>query len=349
MGRSRVAVFALVLFAAGCGAEQGERERQARGAASALGPPVEEVDATLTVGFGRTDFTRHSVPFSEFQSGGPPRDGIPSIDRPRFLAVASTRFLADREPVVALEVDGDARAYPLQVLTWHEIVNDVVGGTPVAVTFCPLCNTALAFDRRVDGRTLSLGTTGKLRNSDLVMYDRETESWWQQFGGEGIVGRYTGRALDRIPARIVSWAQFRREHPDGRVLSRETGFDRPYGRNPYEGYDDVASPPFFAAENLDDDRLAPKERVVFVERGGKAAAVPFAALAKKRSIAFELEGHRLVVRWRGGVASALDSPAIAEGRDVGSAEVREDGRLVPFEEPFWFAVAAFRPNVRIVR
>lgn len=301
-----MAVLALVLFAAGCGGEQDERERQAGTAPSALGPPVEEVDATLAVGFERTDFTRHSVPFSEFQSGGPPRDGIPSIDRPRFLSVAGTRFLAGREPVVALEVDRDARAYPLQILTWHEIVNDVVGDTPVAITFCPLCNTALAFDRRVDGKTLSFGTTGKLRNSDLVMYDRETESWWQQFGGEGIVGLYTGRALDRIPARIVSWEQFRREHPDGRVLSRETGFDRPYGRNPYEGYDDVASPPFFGAENLDDDRLAPKERVVFVERGGEAVAVPFAALAKKRSIAFELEGHRLVVRWRGGVASALD-------------------------------------------
>jgi hypothetical protein len=298
----------------------------------------------------RTDFRRHSVPLREFMSGGPPKDGIPAVDRPRFVSVREAGgFLEPREPVIELMVEGETRAYPLQILVWHEIVNDEIGGVPVAVTFCPLCNTSIVFDRRVVGGTLDFGTTGKLRNADLVMYDRQTESWWQQIGGEGVAGRYTGERLRQLPARIVAWREFAREHEDGRVLSRETGHDRPYGRNPYEGYDDVSSPPFFPAENLDDDRLSPKERVVFVETRGEAVAVPYSTLARRKTVQVELNGRELVVRWRGGVASALDADAVAGGRDVGAAEVTEGGKPVAFSEPFWFAVAAFRPDVRIVR
>jgi hypothetical protein len=336
---------ALLLALAGCGgeAEQGA-EPDAPGEEQAEeGPPPE-----LAAGW-ETDFSRHSVSFSEFQSGGPPKDGIPTIDDPKFLPVTQADFLSPREPVIELELGGEARAYPLQILTWHEIVNDEVGGTPVAVTFCPLCNTAIVFDRRVDGRTLDFGTTGKLRNSDLVMYDRQTESWWQQFGGEALVGELTGAELEHVPSRIVAWEQFRSQHPGGRVLSRDTGHERPYGQNPYSGYDSVDSPPLFPAENLDDDRLPPKERVVFVQRGGEAVAVPFSVLAEKRELRVEVGGDELVVRWRPGVASALDSSSIPEGRDVGAAEVRLDGELVAFDMPFWFTVAAFRPDVRIVR
>ncbi|HXH89720.1 MAG TPA: DUF3179 domain-containing protein [Gaiellaceae bacterium] len=297
-------------------------------------------------GWEKTDFLRRSVPLDEFQSGGPPKDGIPPLDAPRFAAVAETAFLEPREPVIALTVGGETRAYPLQILIWHEIVNDELGGVPVAVTFCPLCNTAIAFDRRVDGRTLDFGTTGKLRHSDLVMYDRQTESWWQQFGGEALVGRYTGTRLERLPARIVAWADFARAHPRARVLTRETGFDRAYGANPYQGYDDIDSPPIFPV--AEDDRLPPKERVAYVERGGESVAVPYSVLARKRVVRVELGGSELVFRWRGGVASALDAAEIASGRDVGAADVTEKGRRVPFSEPFWFALAAFDPDVRIV-
>jgi Protein of unknown function (DUF3179) len=241
------------------------------------------------------------------------------------------------------------RAYPLQILIWHEIVNDRVGGVPVAVTFCPLCNTALVFDRRVGGRTLSFGTTGNLRFSDLVMYDRRTESWWQQFGGAGLVGRYAGARLRLLPARIVSWKQFRAWYPRGRVLTSDTGYARPYGQNPYTGYDDVSSPPVFPAAHSRDTRLQPKERVVFVERDGKAAAVPFAVVAKKKQLAFRLAGDRLLVRLTGRATSALDGAVIADSRRLPTVEVREHGKLVPFDTPFWFAVAAFRPDVVIVR
>ena len=313
------------------------------------GPGLGEgAPAIATTGW-RTDFAKRSVPLSEFQSGGPGKDGIPAIDDPSFAAVPDVDFLQPREPVLVVEVDGDVRAYPLQILIWHEIVNDVVGGVPVAVTFCPLCNTAIVFDRRIAGRTLDFGTTGNLRNSDLVMYDRQTESWWQQFGGRALVGHYVGKELRQLAARIVAWDDFEREYAEGRVLSRDTGHSRPYGRNPYQGYDDAASPPFFPAAGQDDKRLLPKDRVVFVERAGEAVAIPFSALERRRVVRVVVGGRRLVVRWRPGVASALDSGAIAEGRAVGAPEVLEDGRLVPFDQPFWFAVAAFRPNVRVVR
>ncbi|MBA2293511.1 MAG: DUF3179 domain-containing protein, partial [Actinobacteria bacterium] len=196
-----------------------------------------------------TDFSKHSVPLDEFQSGGPSKDGIPAIDTPRYTRAENVDFLADREPVILVTVEGESRAYPLQILTWHEIVNTTFGDTPVAVTFCPLCNTAIAFDRQLDGEVLDFGTTGKLRDSDLVMYDRQTESWWQQFGGEALVGELAGGKLRQLPARIVSWRDFRRAHPSGLVLNRETGFLRDYGTNPYAGYDDIASPPIFAARN----------------------------------------------------------------------------------------------------
>jgi len=302
----------------------------------------------ISAGF-RTDFCRHLVPLSEFDAGGPGKDGIPALDHPRFSRAASIDWLAFREPVIELAIGTDVRAYPLQVLVWHEIVNDVVGGLPVSVTFCPLCNTAIAFDRRVDGRTLSFGTTGNLRDSDLVMYDRQTESWWQQFGGLALVGRYTGTRLRQLPARIVAWRDFLRVHPHGLVLTRATGFSRPYGRNPYSGYDDVSSPPFFAASDANDTRLPPKARVVFIERGREAVAVPFSALRPRGIVRVTVGGRRLVVRWRRGVASALDSGFIPNGRDVGSGRVTENGKPVAFDEPFWFAVAAFRPHTKIVR
>ena len=339
-------LFALLLAVAlaGCGSHHSSRNAKATNEG-----PLSSADLQALSAGWKTDFARHTVPLREFQSGGPGKDGIPALDRPRFLRTAEVRFLRPQEPVVALTLADRARAYPLQILVWHEIVNDVVGGVPVAVTFCPLCNTAIAFDRRVNGRTLSFGTTGNLRNSDLVMYDRQTESWWQQFGGEGVVGRYAGTRLRMLPARIVAWRRFRSEHPDGLVLSRDTGYSRPYGEDPYAGYDDVSSPPFFPSAHSDDRRLPPKERVVFLQRDGSAVAIPFSTLAKKRHLEVTVGGRRFQVRWQGGVSSALDTGEIASGRDVGAAQVFEQGRPTTFSEPFWFAVAAFRPNVQIVR
>ena len=162
----------------------------------------------------RTDFSRLTVDLEEIVSGGPPKDGIPALDNPTFVYPRyANSWLDEREPVIVVEIDGSARAYPLQILIYHEIVNDELNGHPISITFCPLCNASIVFDRRLDGEILDFGTTGKLRKSDLVMYDRQSESWWQQFTGIGIVGKYAGKELKQLPSAIVSYAAFKKQYP----------------------------------------------------------------------------------------------------------------------------------------
>lgn len=273
---------------------------------------------------------------NEIVSGGPPPDGIPPIDDPTLEPVASVDWLAEREPVIALEIEEDARAYPLQVLTWHEIVNDRVGGVDVAVTFCPLCNTPVVFERPVvDGEVTTFGTSGKLYHSNLVMYDRATNSYWPQALGQAVTGPLTGTRLELVPAQIVAWDDFRRAFPDGQVLSRDTGFDRPYGQNPYPGYDNVDRPPFLFRGQVD-GRLAAVERVLGVRVGGEVVAFPYfrlerAARGGLAAVNTEVGGEPVVVVWKAGAVSALDARVIAASREVGAAAAfsREvDGRVL---------------------
>lgn len=267
-----------------------------------------------------TDFSRATVDLAEIDSGGPPKDGIPAVDRPKPESIASAReWLADPSPVVSVEIAGVARAYPLAILIWHEIANDTLGGKPIVVTFCPLCNTALVFDRTIDGVVHDFGTTGNLRFSDLVMYDRQTESWWQQATGQAIVGQLAGQELTFLPAQIVSFADFVAAHPAGDVLSRDTGNERSYGENPYVGYDQAGSPPFLF-DGVVDGRLAPKERVVSVERNGVAVAFPYAELMKAGVANATVGGDPVVVFWTPGTASPLDRGDIV-GRDIGATGV----------------------------
>ena len=276
--------------------------------------------ARLSTSGWDTDFRLHTVPYSQIKFVIP-RDNIPSINDPKFVAPSeASAWLKDVEPVVAMEVDGDARAYPLQILTWHEIVNDDIGDVPVAVTFCPLCNSAIAFDRRLDGALLEFGVSGNLRNSDLIMYDRQSHSWWQQFTGEGIVGKYAGRTLEHLPASIVSFADFAEAHPKGKVLSRDTGFARQYGRNPYAGYDTADGNPFLFRGDLD-GRLLPVERVIAVTLGDADVAFPLTILQDEGAINYESGEHSIAVFHKFGTTSALDASSIAESRDVGAAGV----------------------------
>jgi hypothetical protein len=235
--------------------------------------------------------------------------------------------------VIALEIDGRARAYPLRILLWHEIVNDTLAGTPVSVTFCPLCNAAVVFERRLDGVVLDFGTTGKLRYSDLVMYDRQTESWWQQFTGSGIVGEYAGRELANLPAPIVAFSDFRTAHGDGEVLSRDTGFRRDYGRNPYPGYDAPDARPFLL-RGSPDPRLPPMQRVLGLDLDGKTVAYPLPQLAAT-GVANAVVGNTPVVLVaRSGTLSALDAERIEEAREVPAAAAydrRLDERTLEFE------------------
>jgi hypothetical protein len=289
-------------------------------------PPFSIADANW-----RTDFSRHTVPLHEIRSGGPPRDGIPPLDTPQFVpfAVADT-WLQDREPVIAVQRHGVAKAYPLQILIWHEIVNDTIGEEPIAVTFCPLCNSAVAFQRQVGAQVLDFGTTGRLRHSDLVMWDRQTESWWQQLTGEAIIGTLAGTHLNTIPASIVSYAAFKQTFADGIVLSKETGFHRDYGRNPYRGYDAIESSPFLLS-GTPDPRLPPMERVVAVTVAGVDKAYPYRVLAAQRVVYDPVGNQPIVVLYSPGTASALDESIIARSRDVGATGVflpQLDGRTV---------------------
>ncbi len=352
-------------------------------------PADEEPPLGATYEF-KTDFSKHSVPYSEILSGGPPRDGIPAIDHPRFVTVEEAdAWLKPREPVILFMLNGDVRVYPIQILIWHEIVNDEVGGVPVAITFCPLCNTAIAFDRRVDDLVLDFGTTGRLRYSNLIMYDRQTESWWQQATGEAIVGTLTGKRLRFLPAQMVAWEDVRREYPQARVLSRETGYSRPYGQNPYTGYDSVDNRPFLYAGPETPGRLPPMARVLTVDLNGDAVAYPYHELAKVRVVNDVVGGEPVVVFWQPGTASPLDTLMVAEGRDVGAAAAfsrRLEDRVLTFRwdgtafvddltgttwditgrgvkgslagthltpvvtvNHFWFSWAAFRPDTRIYR
>jgi len=271
----------------------------------------------------KTNFCLHSVDYNDIFSGGPPRDGIPPLDSPRFEPVTSAdQWIEDLEPVILLDHEGEVRAYPLQILTWHEIVNDEIAGDPIAVTFCPLCNTALVFLRpTINSEILTFGTSGNLRYSDLVMWDRQTESWWQQFTGEAIVGDLTGTKLESLPAAIISWVDFKTKYPDAQVLSIETGFQRSYGRNPYAGYDNVNSQPFAFVGDLD-AQLPAMARVVGISlEDGQGGAFSL-DLLQENQVLNEIVGDRPVVLfWKSGTASALDSGSIADGRDIGTTGV----------------------------
>jgi hypothetical protein len=284
--------------------------------------------------FPLADFSIAAVDWSEIRSGGPPRDGIPPLDSPQTISVAeASEILSPTEPVIGLMIAGAARAYPLRVLIWHEIANDTLGGVPVAVTYCPLCNTAIVFDRRHDGRVLDFGTTGRLRNSDLVMYDRQTESWWQQFLGRAIIGTLTGAELRMIPARLESFANFAARAPDGTVLTAD--HPRRYGANPYEGYDSMARP--FLYNGPMPDGIAPLARVVRV--GQEAWSLDLLRAAG------EINAGDLTLSWTAGQTSAVDAGYIPDSADVGNVLVKgPDGTDVAYSVDFAFAFHAFYPD-----
>lgn len=284
-----------------------------------------------------TDFNKTTVTdWGEILSGGPPRDGIPALSDPAFVRVGDETRIGAREPVITVEIaNGEPRAYPLRYLTWHEIVNDTVAGVPLAVTFCPLCNSGITFERRLGGRTLTFGVSGKLRNSDMVMYDVETESWWQQAQGLAIVGDLTGSTLKTLPTWLESWDEFKTRNPDGLVMA-EPEYRRSYGRNPYKGYDTSARPFLYSGEDPPHG-VAPLMRVVRV--GNRAW--PLDRLAEAGSVT----EAGVTINWSKGQASALDSGVIAKGREVGNIRVRDgQGRDVAHDVMFAFAFHAFWPD-----
>jgi hypothetical protein len=316
------------------------------------------------------------VPLDQIVSGGPPMDGIPSIDNPKFVSVQDAdKFLQDSELVLGLNVDGDIRAYPLQILVWHEIVNDKVGGVPVAVTYCPLCFTNQVFKRTIGETdrqiTVGFGTSGKLYNSNLVMYDRTSQSYWSQALGQAIVGKYTGTILERIPFDLAIWKDWKQEHPESKVLSRETGFSRPYGADPYGGY--YISPQILFPLSHHDDRLGVKEIVVGLDNNGTYKAYRLKQVEGDKIINDEINGrsfalfslHPFMVRvydrtvngqtfefkYSAGNSTFVDRQTKSQWNFDGLAV---DGPMkgkhltrLPFDEGFWFEWATFHPKTEI--
>ena len=313
----------------------------------AVRTPAGEVilrDANRPHLFGFDWLTNFGIRIVKFEEFDPRllRDAIIPLSDGDYLGVAEADAIySDVAPMQHINVNGDARAFPVEIMLWHEVLNDVVGGVPVLVTYCPLCNTAIAFDRRVGGMTLTFGTSGILRNSDLVMYDHQTESVWQQVGGKALIGDMVGATLPVIPSGIVSWGQFRDAFPEGLVLARPTVQTRPgpgipYGTTPYTSYDnltaDIDVRRLFRGDL--DERLRFADRVVGLTINGEAVAYPFHVLEEEPVVADVVGGEAVVVVWTPGAVSALDNAVIETSREVGGAGVFRptlDGRALTFE------------------
>jgi hypothetical protein len=323
---------------------------------------------------------KHTVPLDKIVSGGPPQDGIPSIDNPNFQSVQEAdEILEDSELIVGLNMNGDIRAYPLQILVWHEIVNDVVGGKPVAVTYCPLCFTNQIFDRTLsDGNVVEFGTSGKLYNSNLVMYDRTSNSLWSQALGEGIVGEYAGVKLERLPFDVAYWKEWKKLYPESKVLSRETGSIRPYGADPYGDYysNDLI---LFPVAN-DDKRLGLKEIVIGLEHqnlyktyrlqdietkkiindaigdDNKIALVslqPFMTRVFDRVIENENKSEKIVVDllYNETTNTLIDkitnSEVNVDGKFISGPLENKQLKRLPMDQGFWFEWVAFHPETEV--
>ena len=286
--------------------------------------------------FNGFDVSNSSISTLAIQRGGPPKDGIPAIDRPKFVAASQAR-LADGDRVLGVALNGIARAYPVRILNWHEVVNDRFGERAIAVTYCPLCGTGMAFEAGNAAGALGFGVSGLLYNSDVLLYDRKTQSLWSQILQAAVSGPSKGSKLVAVPLTHTSWADWRRRHPATQVLSTDTGYTRDYARDPYAGYDRVQSLMFEVQHR--DDRFPLKEWVLGVDVGGRTKAYPFSVLARRVDARGELidsvGGKRLRVRYDAahGTAEAFDA----------------DGRPVPGVMAFWFAWVAFHPRTEVLR
>ncbi len=285
-----------------------------------------------------TDGVKHSVPLDEIIGGGPPKDGIPSIDAPKFISAAeASKFLTDSEPGIALNINGVDRFYPFQILVWHEIVNDVVGGERVLVTYCPLCLSGIVFDPLVNGERVEFGTSGKLWNSNLVMYDRKTDSLWSQILGEAIVGELTGAKLKVLSSDMVRFGDFKKLHPSGSVLSRDTGATRFYGQDPYGDY--YTTPGTYFPVGKKDDRLSDKDFVLGIVVNGKAKAYWPEAVKKLGKVEDYFENKTIVVQYE----KDIDAVRIFEKNSDGTLE-----RINPFGS-FWFSWVATHPDTELFK
>jgi len=263
-----------------------------------------------------TNNEKHLVDLNKIKSGGPPPDGIPSIDQPKFIQSENAEFVSDNDIVIGVNINGEIKAYPLSIMTWHEIVNDYFGELPVAVTYCPLCFTHQVFERTIDGKVVEFGTSGKLYNSNLVMYDRMTNSFWSQSLGYAIKGEKTGEMLKTIPFDVMKWKDWKKQYPDTLVLSTETGHGRPYSSDPYSDY--FKDPRVLFPVSNEDDRLEKKVIIVGVQDRGVFKAYP-QAIIEQQSVINDRVGSKNIL-----LVSTVPHMARIFDRTV-------DGQILDFE------------------
>lgn len=291
-----------------------------------------EVDTTIPAGVAS------KIDASKILSGGPPKDGIPSIDNPKFWTVGeASKFLKDDDVVLGLEYEGEVRTYPLRILNWHEIVNDSINGNPILITYCPLCYTGIAFKREINGISVEFGVSGKLYNNNLLMYNRpndviKDESLWSQQLGEAVVGPLTGTKLEQIIIDTVTWRDWKEKHPDTKVLSTDTGAIRDYTVNPYGDYEFDNNQILFPTTSTD-GRLPAKAKVYGIEIDGKFKAYPQDKLAKGTKIVDNFEGHEILI--------TIDSMGAVRMKD------KKTGGEIPWQISFWFSWVAFHPETEV--
>ena len=265
-------------------------------------------------------------------SGGPPKDGIPSIDKPKFVSVEEAdKWIQDNELVLAIIYKGVKRVYPLQIMVWHEIVNDNIAQDPLLITYCPLCGSGIAYERKINGEEVEFGTSGKLYNSNLVMYDRKTDTYWTQIDGLAVVGELTGTKLIPVSIDTVVWRDWKKANPESLVLSQDTGFERPYGKDPYGSYYETSFL-FFPVENRD-DRVHPKTVVFGIKVDGIFKAYKEDDLKELKVIEDTVNEVKIKV----------------ERNDSGVVKITNTvtGEEIVKERDFWFAWYAFHPDTQL--
>ena len=334
--------------------------------------PVEPVALNFEedqAGIMETNGVKHLIPLDKIKGGGPPKDGIPSIDNPIFTEVDSSQFVSDSDTVIGLEINGEAKAYPLFILVWHEIVNDEVGGVPVSVTYCPLCYTNQVFERVIDGKTVEFGTSGKLYNSNLLMYDRLTDSYWSQALGMAVKGDLTGYKLNLIPFDVVTWGDWKAIHPDTVVLTTDTGHIRSYATDPYGNY--YTEPGIMFPVEHQDDRLHPKEIILGFNQNNVYKAykqndvesnviindfvddisIMLVSLYSENSRAFDRTIDGIILEFDYVDDKIIDTQTNSEwnynGLSVSGQHEGKQLQRLPLSPGFWFEWVAFHPETLV--
>lgn len=283
-----------------------------------------------------TNGRKHTVPLDEIKSGGPPKDGIPSIDNPKFVSADETDFLTDDSQGISVSIDGVNRFYPYKILVWHEIVNDKINGERILVTYCPLCRSGVVYAPEVKDEKVEFGTSGKLWQSNLVMYDRKTDSLWSQILGEAIAGEMAGTELEKLNSNIIRFGNWKKEHPNGEILSKDTGYSRNYDRDPYGNYYNTNKTLFSTKHS--DERLDKKDLILGIKIDGKVKAYYPPAIEEKDAIEDEFQGQKIIAEFD-------------EDTEVVKLYTKEDGEKVrlPTISSYWFSWVAAHPDTELYK